>query len=187
MNNKLTINARLWLARIATLWLISAIPVSSADINDRYSMNIDISGTLVSNGSCTFNAGQSLQVDFHQVKLQRTGKTTVELTDSYLQPLASTFTCTGDSYGLLQMQLTSLSGSYQTYNGTNVLGTNKGIVAIELLVNNAPQNMGEWFTVDPTSPPALQAQLVQVSNDNSSSVVSGDTFSASATLTLAFN
>lgn len=162
-------------------------PLALANTGDQYSLNINISGTLVANGSCTFNQGGTLNVDFGPVKLKNLGNNTVQLDGNYQRSLASDFSCSGDTAGLLQMQFTSASGSYGTYNGKQVLETNKGIVAIQLLVNGAAQSMGQWFNVDQASAPSLQAQLVQISTSNSSNVASGDTFSASGTLTMAFN
>ncbi|MBB1200819.1 fimbrial protein [Enterobacteriaceae bacterium 89] len=163
------------------------IPLLSQAAADPYSLNVNISGTIVSNGSCKFNQGGTLNVDFGQVKLQGSGQNTVELQGTYQQPLTSSFTCTGDTAGLLQMKLSSVSNSYDSYQGKQVLTTDKGIVGIELLVDGNAQNAGEWFNITPDKPPVLKAQLVQLSTDNSKGVVSGNTFSASGTLTMAFN
>ena len=85
------------------------------------------------------------------------------------------------------MKFTSTSGSYETWQGTAVMAVDKGIVGIEMQVNGTAQNMDEWFDVDPDAIPVLTAKLVQLSTTNSQNVVSGDKFSASGTLTLAFN
>ncbi|WP_336219540.1 fimbrial protein [Citrobacter amalonaticus] len=175
------------LKSMIVLSALALSPLALADKGDQYSLNINISGTLVANGSCTFNQGGTLNVDFGPVTLKSVGNNTVQLEGNYQRPLTSDFTCSGDTAGLLQMRFTSTSGSYQTYNGTQVLKTNKGIIAIQLLVNGAAQSMGQWFNVDQANAPSLQAQLVQISTSNSSNVASGDTFSASGTLTMAFN
>jgi hypothetical protein len=173
---------------IAILAVLSGFThFARADTGSQYTLNVNISGTLVANGSCTFNQGGSLNVDFGPVTLKNTGNNTVQLDGNYQKPLISDFSCSGDSAGLLQMQFTSASGSYETYNGTQVLETSKGIVAIQLLVNGTAQNMGEWFNVNQASSQVLQAQLVQTSTVNSSNVTTGETFTASGTLTLAFN
>lgn len=151
------------------------------------STNINISGVLVANGTCTFDQGGAQTIDFGKVLLISTGSNTVELSGDYQKSLSSNFTCSGDSEGLLQMKFTSSTGSYETYNNKKILGTDKGIVGIELLVDGAAQNMDEWFSVDKKSLPVLQAKLVQVSTTNSNNVVSGDKFTASGTLVLAFN
>ncbi|HCD7553802.1 MrfF [Citrobacter farmeri] len=160
---------------------------AAANTGSKYKMDINIDGTIVANGSCSFNQGNSVTIDFDAVTLRNTGDNTVALQGDYQRPLVSTFTCTGDTTGLLQMRFSSSSESYETYSGTKVLGTDKGIVGIELLANGNPQNMGEWFNVDQNAQPNLQVKLVQVSTTNSSNVVNGDTFTASGTLTLAFN
>lgn len=178
-----------WKLLLAALLLTpgGVIPQAAAEAGDQASMNINIKGTVTANGSCEFNQGGSLQVDFGQVRLKATGATTVQLDGSYEQPLAASFTCSGDSAGLMQMKFTSSSGSYETYNGTKVLGTDKGIVGIELMVNGAAQTMDAWFSIDQKNPPALRAKLVQVSTENSKNVVSGDVFTASGSLVMAFN
>ncbi|MCK6933105.1 fimbrial protein [Enterobacter roggenkampii] len=161
--------------------------IVKADTGDRYTLDINISGTVVANGSCSFNQGGTLNINFGTVKLENTGNSTVQLEGDYQRELASDFFCSGDTAGLLQMQFSSADGQYETYNGTKVLNTSRGIVAIQLLVNGAPQNMGTWFDVDPASTQNLHAQLVQISTANTTGVTSGDTFTASGTLTLAFN
>lgn len=175
-----------WLFASALLLLVLSA-ASRANTNDKYSMNISISGTVVANGSCTFNQGGTLDVNFGVVKLQGGADNTLQLDGDYERPLTSDFSCTGDTAGLLQMKFTSAGGTYETYDGKQVLGMDKGIVGVELLLNGAAQNMGEWFTVDQKAMPSLQAKLVQISTTNSSNVTSGDTFSGSGTLTLAFN
>lgn len=168
------------------LMFLAALPFpSQADSGDQVSMDINISGTVVANGSCTFNQGGTLNVDFGNVKLKSTGTGTAELDGDYLKPLTSSFFCSGDTAGVLQMIFTSASATYETYNGIKVLGTSQEVVGIQLLVNSVPQTMGTWFTVNQASPPTLQAQLVQLTN--TTDVVSGDLFTASGTLTMAFN
>lgn len=178
---------RVPLMLLITILVVATVITGHPAFGNTASVNVNISGQLVANGSCTFNEGGAIQVNFGTVKLQGTGSSTVELDGNYLQPLTSTFTCTGDSGGLLQMKFTSATGSYETYSGIKVLGTDKGIVGIQLLVDGAAQEMGKWFDIDQAHPPVLQVKLVQVSTDNKSNVVSGDVFTASGTLTMAFN
>lgn len=176
------------LARSPLLALVLLAPtVSQANKGDTYSLNINIDGTLVANGSCQFNQGDSLTVDFGDVKLLPEGTDTMTLDGNYRKSITSDFTCTGDTAGLLQMQLASLSGSYKSYNGTDVIEIDKGMLGVELLVNGAPQASGKWFTIDQSKPPTLEAELVQISTTNSKQVTNGDTFTASATLQLSFN
>ncbi|MHA0866985.1 fimbrial protein [Enterobacter wuhouensis] len=172
---------------IAALALMMLSPATYSASGDKAQINIDITGTLVATGSCTFDQGGTLSVNFGIIELKKNRDNTLSLFGDYKKPLTSDFSCTGDSSGLLQMKFESSSGSYETYNGKNVLGTDKGVIGIELLVNGNPQSMAEWFDVDTENQPTLQAQIVQVSSENTSNVKTDDTFSASGTLTLAFN
>jgi hypothetical protein len=158
-----------------------------ANPGSTYSLNIAIDGTIMANGSCKFNQGGNLTVDFGEVRLQSNTDSTVTMDGTYRKPIVSDFTCSGDSAGLLQMKLSNSGGGEKTYNGVQVLDTDKGIVGVELLVNGVAQSTGSWFTINPDSPPSLEAQLVQTSTTNSSNVVSGDTFTTAATLVMAFN
>lgn len=160
-----------------------AAPGSTGDLT------INMSGTLVANSSCTFNEGDALQVDFGDVQLNGGANNTVEMDGEYSKSMPADFTCIGETggLGLLQMKFTSTSGSYETWQGTSVMAVDKGIVGIAMQVNGTAKNMDEWFDVDPDAMPVLTAKLVQLSTTNSQNVVSGDIFSASGTLTLAFN
>lgn len=158
-----------------------------ADTGAKYTMNINIDGTIVANGTCTFNKGGNLTLDFGEVRLLAGANNSVTMEGDYRRPIAAAIKCSGDSAGLLQMKLSNVGGSYKDYNGIQVLDTDNGIVGLELLVNGAAQSMGTWFSLDPASPPSLEAQVVQTGTTNSKNVVSGDTFTASGTLTMAFN
>jgi len=171
---------------MATALLSGLNPTAMANTGSTYSLNIAIDGTIMVNGSCKFNQGGNLTVDFGEVQLQGSADNTVTMNGTYRKPIVSNFTCSGDSAGLLQMKLSNTGGE-KTYNGVQVLDTDKGIVGIELLVNGVAQSTGSWFTINPDSPPSLEAQLVQTSTTNSSNVVSGDTFTTTATLVMAFN
>lgn len=172
---------------ITAIVLIILSPAGFCASGDKSQVNIDITGTLVATGSCTFDQGGTLSVNFGSIELKKNRDNTLTLIGDYKKPLTSDFSCTGDSSGLLQMKFESSSGNYATYSGKNVLGTDKGVIGIELLVNGNPQSMAEWFDVDMENQPTLQAQIVQVSSENTANVKTDDTFSASGTLTLAFN
>ncbi|WP_449554839.1 fimbrial protein [Lelliottia amnigena] len=175
------------LGLMASALLTGFNPATLANPGSTYSLNIAIDGTIMANGSCKFNQGGALTVDFGEVQLQGSADNTVTMNGTYRKPIVSDFTCSGDSAGLLQMKLSNTGGGEKTYNGVQVLDTDKGIVGVELLVNGVAQSTGSWFTVDQDSPPSLEAQLVQTGTTNSSNVVSGDTFTAAATLVMAFN
>lgn len=167
--------------------LLSPCTAVHADTGSKYNLNINMTGTVMANGSCVFNQGGTVTIDFLQVKLKGASNNNVELDGDYVKPLATEFTCTGDTAGLLQMRFNSASGTYVTHGGTQVLSTTSNLIGIQLLVNGEAQSMGEWFDINQSSPPTLEAQLVQLSTDNTEDVKNGDTFSASGTLIMAFN
>lgn len=179
------------LIRAASASLLSLLlltpTASQANKGDTYSLNINIDGTLVANGSCQFSQGDSLTVAFGDVKLLPEGTDTFTLDGDYRKPIASGYTCTGDTAGLLQMELISTTDSYVTYSGIKMIKTGKGLLGIELFVNGVAQSMATWFTVDQSNPPSLEAQLVQISTTSDKPVTNGDTFTAAATLKLSFN
>ncbi|MFA9594334.1 fimbrial protein [Citrobacter telavivensis] len=187
----MTVTARIFSTLLMASALLVLPPAQAApgSTGDKYSLDINMYGTLMANSSCTFNEGGPLQVDFGDVQLKEGDNNTVEVDGEYSKPMPSDFTCIGETggLGLLQMKFTSTSGSYETWQGTAVMAVDKGIVGIEMQVNGTAQNMDEWFDVDPDAMPVLTAKLVQLSTTNSQNVVSGDKFNASGTLTLAFN
>lgn len=179
--------------RILSLFLTTAALLLSpcitvhADTGSKYNLNINMTGTVMANGSCVFNQGGTVTIDFLQVKLKGASDNNVELDGDYVKPLATQFTCSGDSAGLLQMRFNSASGTYVAHSGTQVLSTTSNLIGIQLLVNGVAQSMGEWFDINQSTPPTLEAQLVQLSTDNTEGVKNGDTFTASGTLIMAFN
>lgn len=150
---------------------------------DNTTVNISITGNVVSNALCTFGSNE-MTVDFGPIHLNRTGADTFQMDGSYIKSLASDFVCTGDTSGL-NIELQAGSEGYTTYESRKVLATEKGIVGIELLVDGAPVNAGESIAFDALTPPTLQAQLVQVGS-TSENLTSGETFSTAASLIMSF-
>lgn len=185
-----------------TLWgliillpCLAALPTGSVhanprDAGDQYTMNINITGNVVVNGSCTFNQSGTVGVGFGDVKYSTlNGKNT--LVGTYIQPLASSMTCSGNTEGKTQMKFDSTIGSTVNYQGLSLLpvmnadSSQSRSLGIRLQVNDIPQDTGKWFDVDMTKPPVLKAELIQTGDG--SDFVSGSTFTANATLTMAFN
>lgn len=162
---------------------------SIRDTGDKYSMNIKISGTIVANGSCTFNQGGTIDVDFGDVRFKTT-TTGNTLEGKYIKELASSMTCTGDTEGTASMLLSSDNQQAVDYEGHKLLGTlvNKTStpdLAIMLQVNDVVQDINNAFTVNMQNPPVLTVELIQV---GSGSTMNNDAeITASATLTMAFN
>lgn len=98
------------LCLIATALLPGFNPAALANPGSTYSLNIAIDGTIMANGSCKFNQGGALTVDFGEVQLQGSADNTVTMNGTYRKPIVSDFTCSGDSAGLLQMKLSNTGG-----------------------------------------------------------------------------
>ncbi|MEB8258289.1 fimbrial protein [Enterobacter asburiae] len=164
---------------------------TSRAAGDQFKMNINITGTVLATGACTFNQGGTVSVDFGTLQYTTTGGNNA-LKDGYRQPLASGMTCTGDTDGSTVMTLNSSNGGSVDYQGNRLLPvtndasrTQSTDLAIRLLVNEQVQDVNTAFAVDMQNPPLLEAEVVQTGSG--STFVSGATFSANATLTMAFN
>lgn len=155
----------------------------------KFDLKIHINGKVISSGSCTFVEGGSLAVNFGDVQYKADEGNTLKGT--YRQPLVSNMTCSGDTDGKTQMKLESAAGKNISF-GTNKLlpviyssGKNSQSLGIRLTADGTVENVGEWFDVDMTHPPKLEAELIKIAEKQD--FINGDTFTASATLTMAFN
>lgn len=159
------------------------------DAGDRFSMDIKISGTVVVNGSCTFTQNGPVAVDFGDVEYTMAGGNL--LNGTYVKSLESGMDCSGDVEGQAQMKLDTTTGTDITYNSQKLLpvtysdGSTSTSLGIRLLADGAVKNAGEWFDVDLTSPPRLEAELVQTGDGKE--FISGREFYESATLVMTFN
>lgn len=158
---------------------------------DKFTMKINITGTVVATGSCTFNQGGLLTVGFGIVQYDTVDGTNT-LKERYRQTLPSSMTCTGDTDGSATMTLFSSNGTSVEFQDNKLLpvkyddgGVQSKDLAIRLLVNSKVQDVNSAFSVDLKAPPQLEAEVVQTGGG--SSFVSGATFSANATLIMAFN
>lgn len=159
------------------------------DAGDQFTMNIHISGTVVANGSCTFTQKGPVAVEFGDVEYTTAGGNL--LNGTYVKSLESGMDCSGDVEGKAQMKLDTTTGTDITYNSQKLLpvtysdGSASTSLGIRLLADGVVKNAGEWFDVDLTSPPRLEAELVQTGDGKE--FTSGREFSESATLVMAFN
>ncbi|MHA0962850.1 fimbrial protein [Enterobacter cancerogenus] len=152
-------------------------------------MNINISGTVVVTGSCTFNsASQSVEsVNFGDITYHSVNGFALE--GEYRQALNSEMTCTGDTDGSAIMTFASSSGTVVDFNGKKLLpvalnGVNSNNLGIELLVNGKVQDVGAAFDVDMATPPTIEAELVQTGSKDT--VSNSAILSAAASLTMEF-
>lgn len=155
---------------------------------DQFTMDINISGTVVANGSCTFTNGRESDVNFGDVRYHTTAGGNV-LESTYSKTLVSDMTCTGDTAGTATMILSSANQENVDYEGHKLLGTSvNGIaskdLAIQLVVDDVVQDVNSAFTVDLGKPPKLVAKLLLVGDGGS--LTDDTSISSSATLTMAF-
>ncbi|MCG3100570.1 MrfF [Enterobacter sp. DRP3] len=178
---------------IAFMLLLFHLPVqaqSGRAKGDQYTMQINVSGTVVANGSCHFATTSGNDVNYGDVGYSTLNGTTV-LEGSFKKTLANQLQCSGDTAGHPQLKLDTNDGNSLAYQGTALLpvktssGAQMTSLGIRLLVNDKPQDVGEWFDIQVTSPPTLAAELVQTGDGKD--FVNGDQFTANATLTMAFN
>lgn len=175
---------------LVPLMLLGLVVPQAQAAKDQFKMKINISGTVIATGKCTFdNRGELSKVSFGDVRYNNTSLRFLE--GDYRRPLASNMSCSGDSAGNTQMTFSSMDNSSVSYEGKALLpvrdnnaGRQSPDLAIRLWVNGVVQNINKGFTVDMTNQPKLDAELVQIGNGKS--FVSGGTFSASATLTMEF-
>jgi len=184
----------LWIYRFGLVFLILLLCAAGMahathrDAGDQVKMKINISGSIVVTGKCTFNRGGELLVDFGDIRFSSTSN---ELGRTYVEPLVSDMTCSGDTVGTATMMLSSKDGSAQDYNGNKLLhvGIEGGVattgLGIALKVNGQIQDVNTPFAVEVGQFPTLEAQLVQT--DVSNKLISGNRITSSATLLMAFD
>lgn len=154
------------------------------------SMTINISGTIVSNASCTFNAGSgaTLAVNFGDINYTTTNG--FSLDGEYRETLSSAMTCTGNPSGEAIFYFASGDGSVISYNNHNLIpvtldGVKSSNLAIQLIVNDEVHDIGSSpISFDLSSPPKLEVELVQTGTTDV--VNNGAQLTASGTLIMAF-
>lgn len=180
-------------------WLLVMLEIlcgsSAFAAGDQFKMNINISGTVVATGSCTFthkdSSGWDL-IDFGNVRYSTVNGFVLEGT--YRQNMDGAMTCTGDTEGTAEMTLTPLgNGDTVEFNGHKLIavamsGSSGSSISknlgIALLVNGNVQDVATPFQIDIASPPGLEVELVQTGAADT--VASGTKFIASAALTMTF-
>ena len=178
---------KLWFPIIIAAGLLAN--VLHANAGEPAKLNLNITGTVVANGSCTFNKGKTLTVDFGDVNFSTVnGSSTLDGT--YRKSLSSTMTCTGDSAGKTQLTFKSVAGGTVDFKGQKLLPVSINAadpgeqLGIRLLVDGVEQDTDSAFAVDMLDQPGLQVELVQVGDG--SGLINGAPISASATLVMEF-
>lgn len=142
-----------------------------------FSTGINISGTVISTGACSFNKTE-LDINFGDVYIADL------VGDSNRKDIGYTLSCTGDyAYSDIQLHISgTVSSSDRSLLATNVPG-----VGIKLFRDNIQLKPDEIISLgdDPSIAPKLRAAVVI--GDADVSKLNGVRFFTSATLTVAFN
>lgn len=156
---------------LASLLLSGTVPAKMVDAT----INVNLSGTVVANGSCTFTGSGPVAVEFGDVFIN-------DIKDrAYKQNLPYTLVCKGDPGGkAIQMKLT---GTAATFDGTLLKTDAKGL-GLSLQKNGTVLALNQWMDIDPASPPKFEAVLVK---EKGATFQNGQAFNGSATLIVGFN
>ncbi len=142
---------------------------------DDATINVKISGTVVSNGSCTFSGTRPIAVEFGDVFIN-------DIKDkAYKQSLPYTLVCKGEPGGkAIQMKL---MGTTADFDGTLLTTDAKGL-GLRLQKDGSDMMLNQWVDIDPAAPPKFDAVLVK---QKDASFQNGQAFNGSATLIVGFN
>ncbi len=164
-------------------------------VGDEGRLKINISGTVVATGKCTFRNRVSPDINFGDIRFSSVSGVN-NISGSYVRPLDTDMTCTGDTAGGTRFRFDSKQGAEVSDGSHKLLPVRVGGVAatnpnlgIRLLVNGKPQDINTDFYVDLVNVqnlPKLEVELVQLHPDDNT-WVNGQSISSSAVLTMSFD
>lgn len=155
--------------------LMLALPVAQAAKRDTTNVQINISGTIVANAHCNFGQNRPITVEYGDVYSSEIAG------DAYRKKLNYNVSCSGDADGKsIQLQL---AGTGAGFDGS-LLKTDANGLGIKILRNGSQMTLGQWYDLNPNSPPTLEGVLVK---QDGASFDNGQEFNASATLKVAYN
>ncbi|GAA0342440.1 hypothetical protein L9H26_12060 [Morganella psychrotolerans] len=166
-----------------------SVPRKAGDENR---LKINISGTVVATGRCVFRNHGSPDIDFGDIRFSSASGVN-NISGSYVRPLDTDMTCTGDTAGTTYFRLDTINNGPIGDNGRKSLPVKVGGImatdpnlAIRLLVNGKQQDINTNFTIDTLNLPKLEVELVQIHPDDIS-WVNGQKISSEAILTMSFD
>lgn len=155
-------------------------------------LKIKISGTVVATGRCVFRNQSSLNIDFGDIRYSSVSGAN-NISGTYVKPLDSDMTCTGDTAGTTYFSLDTINSGPIGDNGYKSLPVKVGGImvtdpnlAIRLLVNGKQQNVNTNFSVNLQNLPKLEVELIQLHPDDIS-WVNGQKIASEAVLTMNFD
>lgn len=133
--------------------------------------NLKFHGTLISPPSCTISNGNTIEVEFGDVLINKIDGT------RYIKDVPYEITCDSTLRDESMAMTLTLSGAATSFNNAAITTTVPGL-GIELQQNDTPFVLGSTITVDEQSIPTLKAVPVKQSGV---ALVEGE-FDATATL-----
>ena len=146
-------------------------------------------------GQCRLsNTGFSV-IDFGDIRFSSASGVN-NISGSYIRPLDTDMTCTGDTAGATRFRFDSQQGNEVSDGSHKLLPVNiketaamNSNLGIRLLVNGKPQDINTDFNVDLMNvhnSPKLEVELVQLHPDDNT-WVNGQSISSNAVLTMSFD
>ncbi|HAE78468.1 fimbrial protein [Morganella morganii] len=157
---------------------------------DESRMKINISGSVIATGSCTFKDSSPQVIEFGDIRYTSVSGVS-NLSGSYKQPLSSEMTCSGDLAGNTRFRLESRQGTPVSDGSHQLLPVYIGTgrtpnLGIRLLVNGKPQDVNTDFAMDIQHLPVLEAELIQLHPDDNT-WMNGQSIYSHAALIMSFN
>lgn len=157
---------------------------------DESRMKINISGSVIATGRCTFKDSSPQVIEFGDIRYSSVSGVN-NLSGSYKQPISSEMTCSGDTAGNTLFRLESKNGAPVTDGNYQLLPVNIGNdrnpnLGIRFLVNGKPQNVNTDFAMDIQHLPVLETELIQLHPDDNT-WQNGQSIYSHATLIMSFN
>ncbi|MFQ0830348.1 fimbrial protein [Serratia fonticola] len=163
------------LARMLVGSLLLNASLTRAATGEVSNVKVNITGTIVANARCDFGQNSPITMEYGDVYISDIAG------DAYKKRMHYSVFCSGDASGkTIQLQF---SGSGAGFDGT-LLRTDAQGLGIKILRNNSQMILGQWYDLNPSSPPTLEGVLVK---QNGASFTNGQEFNASATLKVAYN
>lgn len=160
-------NRKNWCRTIVFLLIFPSSFSSMAKMETK-TVQVSISGTVVANGSCSFQGGKSMEINFGNVYVDEIKAGTRKENINY------TINCEGDAGGkTISMKLKGSAASFDS----GVIKTDTAGLGIRFLKDGQKQAINAWFSINPASPPVIQAQLI---SDDKEKFDDGKAFSSTA-------
>lgn len=146
---------------------------ASGKTGDENRLKMNISGTVVATGKCSFVNSRPPNINFGNIYYSSVAGVN-NITGSYTGTLDTRIACSGDTAGHAFFRFQSRSGTPVNYDGHKLLpvsvkdseiSTNENL-GIRLLVNGKIQDVDTDFSVDLGNMPKLEVELVQLNPDD---------------------